>query len=350
MDIDIVYTWVNSKDSAWHDKRMALAKKEVNEDFSYRAGKARFQDNNELKYSLRSLKNLPFIRKVFIAHAGAAPEWLKKDSPDLVFVQQDSLIPKRFSPSYQSDVVESFLYKIPGLSEHYIYANDDNFFSGKYKRSDLFDSEDRAIVAVMPRLAGQGLKNGSVYREMELNSARALKKHLKMKKPVTYSRYPWIPVSLRCYLKGNMPINTMRHVAQPFRKSIWEEFHNVFSEEIETLCSSRFRSKNGFAINMMAHNYALSVNKAVFDFSEKNDYVGRATTTMQERAEFRKEIFENAQNVKSFCLNDEPSAGDDGWDDYVMDILNTFYPKPSRWEITKSQTDYSENLISAKSS
>ena len=56
MDIDIVYTWVNSNDTAWQETRKQFAKEEVGENFAYRAGESRFRDNNELKYSLRSLK------------------------------------------------------------------------------------------------------------------------------------------------------------------------------------------------------------------------------------------------------------------------------------------------------
>lgn len=111
MDIDIVYTWVNSNDAAWQEKRREFAKQEMGEDFTYRAGESRFRDNDELRYSLRSLKNLPFIRRVFVVHTGAAPDWLRHDCPDLIFVPQGAIVPAFCSPSYQADVIESFIYK-----------------------------------------------------------------------------------------------------------------------------------------------------------------------------------------------------------------------------------------------
>jgi len=331
MEIDIVYTWVNSNDQAWRKKRAELAKQETGEDLAWRAGESRFQDNNELKYSLRSIeKYLPFIRRVYIAHAGAAPDWVRKDRTDLVCVPQNEILPEFCSPSYQSDVIESFLYKIPGLSEYYIYSNDDNFFCAPHSVEDLFDEEGKAKVGITPRLAGDYVAD--VFREMELNAGRALKKRIRTSKPVTISRYSWVPPSVRCMIKGVMPLNTMTHVAQPFRKSIWPEFHKTFAKEIDTLCQSHFRSPQGFAINMMAHHFAQSSDKAIFEFCNQNDYMGRSAP-MEYRDVFRQELLEKSHEIKRFCLNDEPADDNGSWVGYVAEILEGFFPNPSRWEI-----------------
>jgi hypothetical protein len=330
MEIDIVYTWVNSQDSAWQKKRAEFAKEETGEDLSYRAGECRFRDNDELKYSLRSIeKYLPFIRRVYIVHTGAAPDWLRKDRDDLVFVSQEDILPKSCFPSYQSDVIESFLYKIPGLSEYYIYSNDDTFFCAPHTEGDLFNEEGKARVGITPRLAGDYVT--SVCRAMELNAGRALKKRIRTSKPVVVSRYPWFPVAARCLVKGIMPFNTMTHVAQPFRKSIWPEFHKIFADEIGILCQSRFRSPRGFTINMMAHHFALSSNKAIFELHNENDYMGRSAP-VENRDAFKRGLLEKSSEIKRFCLNDEPADNNDGWNDYVAGILNNFFPKASRWE------------------
>ncbi len=332
MDIDIVYTWVNEKDLEWKKRRQEFAKKETGIDLQYRAGEARFQDNNELRYSLRSIeKYFPSVRNIFIVHTGAAPEWLKNNNQDLFFISQESILPSHCRPVYQSDVIEAFLYKIPGLAEHYIYANDDFFFCHPHQVSDFFDSEGRARVGIRQRLAGEGKKAALTFRQSERNSARAIKKHITIPKPITVS-YPWIPLPIRCMLKKCLPINTMAHVAQPFRKSIWEDFHNVFSEEIKILCQSRFRSPNGFATNLMANHYALSIGKAVFDYQDQNDYLGRGQP-LEDRIAFKKDLQENSSKIRRFCLNDEVSNGEDGWNDYVSELLNGFFPEPSRWEI-----------------
>jgi len=59
MDIDLVYTWVNMTDTVWRENyRVHMPSKfDVN----------RFKDNNELKYSLRSVEMYaPFFRKIYI--------------------------------------------------------------------------------------------------------------------------------------------------------------------------------------------------------------------------------------------------------------------------------------------
>lgn len=333
MEIDIVYTWVNSSDKAFQEKRARFAKEETGKDLAYRIGESRFKDNNELKYSLRSIERyLPFIRKVFIVHTGAAPNWLKSGCEDLIFVAQEDIIPPQYAPSFQSDVIESFLYKIPDLSEYYIYSNDDVFFCSPHKENDLFDSDGRARVGITPRLAGEGKKASSTFRITERNAAQSLKRHLKnIPTPITVS-YKWLPIPIRCLLKECLPFNTIAHVAQPFRKSIWQEFHKVFSEEINTICKHRFRANDGFTINFMAHYYALSIGKAVFDLQTHNDYLGRSDT-LERKEEFRRLIFENAEQIKRFCLNDEVVNGEDGWENYVSQMLESLFPKPSRWEI-----------------
>ena len=44
------------------------------------------------------------------------------------FVEDDSILPQEHIPSFHSDAIESFIYKIPGLSELYIYMNDDMMY------------------------------------------------------------------------------------------------------------------------------------------------------------------------------------------------------------------------------
>ena len=64
MDIDLVYLWVDGNDPQWLAKRSAFVgnvfeNTEVN-------CKARYIDNEELRYSLRSAeKYAPWIRKIF---------------------------------------------------------------------------------------------------------------------------------------------------------------------------------------------------------------------------------------------------------------------------------------------
>ena len=62
--IDIVYTWVDGNDPEWQKKKAQYAG-EIKEEVSNAS--SRFSDNDELKYSLRSVeKNAPWINHIYI--------------------------------------------------------------------------------------------------------------------------------------------------------------------------------------------------------------------------------------------------------------------------------------------
>ena len=74
LKIDLVYLWVDGNDPVWLKKRQPYLKKEINTT-------GRYQDNQELKYSLRSIdKHLPWIRKIFIVTDNQVPPFLNGQS------------------------------------------------------------------------------------------------------------------------------------------------------------------------------------------------------------------------------------------------------------------------------
>ncbi len=63
-EVDLVYTWVDGNDPAWQKKHATFTgKKPVGADVDC---KGRYADNDELKYSLRSVeKYAPWIRHTY---------------------------------------------------------------------------------------------------------------------------------------------------------------------------------------------------------------------------------------------------------------------------------------------
>ena len=103
---------------------------------------ARFRQINELKYALRSVYMFaPWIRRIFIATDSPAPEWLadhpsRDDRPQRGVLRRPSVL-----PTHNSQAVECQLHHIDGLSEHFLYSNDDMFFG---RPSDRTCSSRRA--------------------------------------------------------------------------------------------------------------------------------------------------------------------------------------------------------------
>ncbi|CAG2123385.1 unnamed protein product, partial [Medioppia subpectinata] len=88
---------------------------------------SRFADNQELRYSLRSLeKNANWIRHVFIVTNGQIPNWLNLENPRVSVVTHEEIFTnKSHLPSFSSPAIESHLHQIPGLSKRFLYLNDD---------------------------------------------------------------------------------------------------------------------------------------------------------------------------------------------------------------------------------
>ncbi|XP_055534964.1 N-acetylglucosamine-1-phosphotransferase subunits alpha/beta [Wyeomyia smithii] len=128
--IDVVYTWVNGSDQKFLDKIKLYV------DIPDRA---RYDDKNELKYSLRSLeKYAPWIRQIFIVTNGQIPYWLNLDHPRVRLVQHEDIADDgTLLPTFSSATIETFIHRIPGLSKNFLYMNDDIFLGAPLFPDDL---------------------------------------------------------------------------------------------------------------------------------------------------------------------------------------------------------------------
>ncbi|XP_054655956.1 N-acetylglucosamine-1-phosphotransferase subunits alpha/beta-like isoform X2 [Dunckerocampus dactyliophorus] len=105
---------------------------------------SRFEDNEELRYSLRSVeRHAPWVRHVFIVTNGQIPSWLNLDNPRVsVVTHQEIFLNHSHLPTFSSPAIESHIHRIPGLSQKFIYLNDDVMF-GKDVWPDDFYSHSK---------------------------------------------------------------------------------------------------------------------------------------------------------------------------------------------------------------
>jgi len=135
--IDIVYTWV------YEDENLTT---EIQKYDPTALFKGSFKNNDELKFSLRSLeKYAPWYNKIYVVvRDGQKPTWLRENGR-LEFIEHRSIIPSQYLPTFNSLVIESFLHKIPNLSEKYIYFNDDLFLWNKVTPSMFFTADHKTL-------------------------------------------------------------------------------------------------------------------------------------------------------------------------------------------------------------
>jgi hypothetical protein len=140
--IDIVYLWVNGSDPAWRGKRRRAAQR-LSAGHRSALGlhgnvEGRFRDNGELRYSLRSLEQFfPAHGHVYLVTDGQTPAWLRP-CQRLTLVDHRDLIPANRLPTFDSGNIESYIHRIPALSERFIYLNDDVFFGAPVRAEDWF--------------------------------------------------------------------------------------------------------------------------------------------------------------------------------------------------------------------
>jgi hypothetical protein len=140
--VDIVYLWVDGSDAAWRGKRLAaqqqLDAQQRQQIAAHGDVEGRFRDNHELRYSLRALDRFfPAHGHVYIVTDGQVPSWLQAH-PQLSIVDHRDLIPAQALPTFDSSHIESYIHRIPGLSERYFYFNDDVFFGAPVDLADWF--------------------------------------------------------------------------------------------------------------------------------------------------------------------------------------------------------------------
>lgn len=152
MEIDAVITWVDGDDPRHAEKR-AFYSDESNHPVS--TSPTRFANRGELKYSVLSLLRFcPFVRKIYIVTDGQDPSFLwqalARDPAWAVKVEvvDHSVIYGEHSdliPVFSSRSIEAMIHRIPGLSEQFIYLNDDMFI-GSPLQSDFFFREGKPVL------------------------------------------------------------------------------------------------------------------------------------------------------------------------------------------------------------
>jgi hypothetical protein len=140
--VDIVYLWVDGSDAAWRRKRLAAQQQldafQRQQIAAHGDVEGRFRDNDELRYSLRALDRFfPDHGHVYIVTDDQVPAWLQSH-PQLSIVDHRDLIPAQALPTFDSSHIESYIHRIPGLSERYFYFNDDVFFGSPVDLADWF--------------------------------------------------------------------------------------------------------------------------------------------------------------------------------------------------------------------
>ena len=136
------YPSLNSSvsNSSTHNGTAAYEKDESDDDDDSN----RYRDNEELRYSLRSLeKYAPWIRHVYLVTDDQVPYWLNTSAHRMTVLSHKDIFSgdeRKFLPLFSSPAIEARLHRIPGLSEQFIYFNDDVLLGAPVSPGDFLTS------------------------------------------------------------------------------------------------------------------------------------------------------------------------------------------------------------------
>lgn len=145
--IDVVLPWVDGDDPVLSARRASYAGGgETSNDES--GGPTRYQQIGELRYCIASiLRFAPWVRKIFIVTDGQDTHlqaMLEKHFPerkdDVITVDHTVIFRGReeYLPTFNSNSIDTLIWNIPELSEHFIYFNDDVMLMRPATPEDFF--------------------------------------------------------------------------------------------------------------------------------------------------------------------------------------------------------------------
>ncbi len=290
MDIDLVYMWVDGSDPNWIAKYNAYFGK-TEEDNEINC-KGRTADNEELKYSLRSMeKYAPWIRKVFIVTNEQTPDWLDTSNPKVEIIDHKAIVPEEHTPCFNPRVVEYCLYKIPGLSERFIYANDDMFLNKPLTPEDFFAPDGLPII----RLARRPFRKLSL-----LFKEKVQKKPLHNHNQAIRNAAELAEKKFGIYYNGKPHHNIDAYLKSDWKQLVEETFKNEFAS----------------VMNNNLERSSTDIERVIYAYTvlnQKRGYLQHSTRKIAFHAHIDNdrhyEHFEK-YNPMMFCMNDSQYATD----------------------------------------
>ncbi|KAK0522747.1 hypothetical protein OC834_006160 [Tilletia horrida] len=239
-DASLVYTWVNGSDP----EQLALR---VQYGTTKQTGGSRDRDNDDLRYSMRSMAaHLPWHRGTIYIVSPTLPTWLNTSHPRIRWVNQDAIVPAEFQPVFSSNAVEPYLHLIPGLTERFLVFNDDFMIRRQMEPWDFFTSSGAIKLF---------LETGHV------DVKRPVPENRKGKQAWLYSVHHTVELLYARYGKGAHwpdPHHTPRfvkHAPFVYYRAAFDALHAHFGPELAANARHRFRNPDDVLVPFLHHGY-----------------------------------------------------------------------------------------------
>jgi hypothetical protein len=310
--IDAVYTWVDGDDPAWRAKKSLTLQRQGRAPLNdLAANSARFLSRDELRYSLRSLfMYADWIRTIYLVTDDQTPSWLDLSDPRLRLVSHREIFENAGRlPTFNSHAIESRLHHITGLSEQFLYLNDDVFFGRPVARELFFH--------------GNGLSKFFLsHMQLELGDASSLDS------PVMSAAKNNRRLIDDAF--GRTVTQKYMHVAHSLQRGVLYEMEERFAEEFARTADSQFRSHNDLSIaSALHHDYTYATGRAApgelsYGYTDSSDPL----------TPLRLQHMLRHRDRDVFCLNDTDLGSVDLelHTKLTLEFLESYFPVPSPFE------------------
>ena len=327
--IDIVIPWVDPSDPKWQAEKRKYSSQVTNEDDDR---EIRYRDWDNLQYVFRGIEKFaPWVNKVHFITFGHLPKWLNVDMPKLHIVRHEDYIPEEYLPVFSSHVIELNMHRIEGLSDKFIYFNDDIFLLNMTKPEDFFQNGLPCDVNI-PNLI---LPNYTTFAPIVFNTVAYINRHFNKRKQMKKSpgkffnlKYGLVSMGMTfffSYWKGYTGFYN-HHLAVPYLKSTLEEVWKKEPEILKKTCSHRFRDNSD--VNQYIFRYWQLASGNFVPSTVKGQYflVGLNNSKILNYIFKRK--------GKMICINDAEFTGDfDVVKKQINKALDTVFPEKSSFEV-----------------
>jgi hypothetical protein len=290
--IDAVITWVDGAEPAHNAKRMGYLEPAAADLHENGINPNRWACGDELSYCLRSIENnAPWIRTIHIVTDSQNPDLnhlsdymrakIKIVDHKEIFAGYEHIL-----PTFNSLAIESMLWRIDGLSEHFIYFNDDVFLTAPLEPHDVF-------IGGNPVLRGKWVDHSGLGASPDHQSD-----------PTLFHDFMQLNAAA---LLGFSParIFASAHVVHPMRRSVFADLFARFYARFVDNIGYRFRDVSQFQPQSL-HNSACILSEACV-IQSKVDHLHSRTGAVEDyplsdvRAFLRRA---STQEIKFLCVND----------------------------------------------
>ena len=238
----MVITWVDDRTPGYREMLKAHATAVPDLDPS------RTRDNLEiLRFNLRALaRHAPWVNRVFLFTCRPqVPGWLDAAHPRLTVVHHDEVIPAALLPTFNSFAIISHLHLIPGLSETFLYLEDDMLLLRDVTLADFLSPDGRPLV---------------------FEKAQATPRHDTIRNPTTERPWNLALAEANRLLDGAFgpaPRGYVNHVPLLITKADWQAMTERFPQAFAATRASRFRAAGNVPPEYLYPQLMLAEEKAV---------------------------------------------------------------------------------------